>query len=357
MPFEVSIKNSINVILGIQTPVLDFKYKNQSKDKEVIFKVLSKGEKRVFNLLNFIYEIEARKKENTFIVIDDIADSFDYKNKYAILEYIQDLTDNNKFHILVLSHNFDFFRTMFSRLKGSISTDLMAHKNTSEEIIFSKCDYEENMFMFHICKDISNSPKKIISAIPFVRNIVEYNEGKSQNYLNLTSCLHLKNGITDSLTIKKIFSIFNKYISTLKSATADAKYENDNIKDFIMNTAKDMIKNPSTISESEIEDKFTLSIALRLRVEDFLMKQIKPHVSSTYFDGIDKNQTLVLMNKYKSLPIGDKSKKQKICSLVERVNMMTTQNIHVNAFMFEPLVDTSVNYLIEIWEEAEKFLK
>lgn len=48
------------------------------------------------------------------IVLDDISESFDYKNKYAIIEYISDIseyTDSNDeklFKILFLTYNFDF---------------------------------------------------------------------------------------------------------------------------------------------------------------------------------------------------------------------------------------------------------
>ena len=47
---------------------------------------------------------------------------FDYKNKYAIIEYINDIasfinTSGKKtFRILILTHNFDFYRTLASRI-------------------------------------------------------------------------------------------------------------------------------------------------------------------------------------------------------------------------------------------------
>ena len=34
-------------------------------------------------------------KENKLIIFDDIADSFDYKNKYAIIEYLKDIKDES----------------------------------------------------------------------------------------------------------------------------------------------------------------------------------------------------------------------------------------------------------------------
>ena len=49
-------------------------------------------------------------------MVDDIADSFDYKNKYAIIEYLKDISQENIFKQIILTHNFDFHRTVSSRL-------------------------------------------------------------------------------------------------------------------------------------------------------------------------------------------------------------------------------------------------
>jgi ABC-type lipoprotein export system ATPase subunit len=77
-------------------------------------------------LLNIIFEIKARVNNNqkTLFIVDDIADSFDYKNKYAIVEYLNDIMNNSHFYLMIFTHNFDFFRTINNRLsikKGSCS--------------------------------------------------------------------------------------------------------------------------------------------------------------------------------------------------------------------------------------------
>ena len=51
---------------------------------------------------------------------DDIADSFDYKNKYAIIEYLNGLAQRPGIDLLVLTHNFDFYRTVANRSKEMI---------------------------------------------------------------------------------------------------------------------------------------------------------------------------------------------------------------------------------------------
>src|SRR5437899_8739755 len=86
-------------------------------NKSALIDVLSTGEKKALYVLNIIFEIQARVKagQETLLVVDDIADSFDYKNKYAIIQYLQDIADEQCFKQILLTHNFDFFRTVNSR--------------------------------------------------------------------------------------------------------------------------------------------------------------------------------------------------------------------------------------------------
>ncbi|MDQ7050396.1 MAG: hypothetical protein Q9M92_13045 [Enterobacterales bacterium] len=74
--------------------------------------------------------MEARKKEEhkTLSIIDDIADSFDYKNKYAIIEYLKYMSEEEKFRMIILTHNFDFLRTIESRRVTLCHQCLMAVK-------------------------------------------------------------------------------------------------------------------------------------------------------------------------------------------------------------------------------------
>ena len=54
---------------------------------------LSMGERKALYVLHVIFGIETRikNKEETLVVVDDIADSFDYQNKYAIIQYLKDI--------------------------------------------------------------------------------------------------------------------------------------------------------------------------------------------------------------------------------------------------------------------------
>ncbi|MBN1431978.1 MAG: hypothetical protein JW931_04325 [Methanomicrobiaceae archaeon] len=110
VPFTVEIVNREDIILkGINEPTVKFIFKDSSEeyvaDRTDAMNVLSQGEKKALYLLDIIYEIEARRKkgQETIFVIDDIADSFDYMNKYAIVEYMMDISKESFF----LSSNFN----------------------------------------------------------------------------------------------------------------------------------------------------------------------------------------------------------------------------------------------------------
>ena len=116
VPFVIEIGNQQDVVLKNSVPALIFRYKEHDREKEIerakLNTILSGGEKRALYLLNIIFELEALKEDNKrmLIVADDIAESFDYKNKYSIIEYLMEQYSSGLFNLIVLTHNFDFYR-------------------------------------------------------------------------------------------------------------------------------------------------------------------------------------------------------------------------------------------------------
>ena len=87
VPFKATIVNRDSSILGKSTPNIEFIFENDSSQSKSIKHeeiekqdILSQGEKRAMYLLNVLFNIEAKKSEGkkVFLVVDDIADSFDY---------------------------------------------------------------------------------------------------------------------------------------------------------------------------------------------------------------------------------------------------------------------------------------
>ena len=118
MPFKLTIANQAQTVLGREKAILNFIFKDDPcalpRTRDNVRTSLSQGERRALYLLNFIFDVEDRKMNSrqTVFILDDIADSFDYKNKHAILQYLRDLTEVDFFHQIILTHNFDFFRAL-----------------------------------------------------------------------------------------------------------------------------------------------------------------------------------------------------------------------------------------------------
>jgi hypothetical protein len=342
VPFKLKVLNQDDVILKDKTsPNIGFTYEDgrgsTSIDENSIKKFLSTGEQRALYLLNIIFEIEVRKKDGNecLLVLDDITDSFDYKNKYAIIEYIKDISELGLFKMIILTHNFDFYRTVASRLPISYRNCFMTIKNDTEVKIVPG-EYLKNVFDVWV-KKFENDPKIFIASIPFVRNMIEYiHGGTDPNYLKLTNLLHIKSD-TKTLKVNDLVSIYktiwpNKIFS----------YPDITVFEMITEETSKIISNRS--EKIQLENKIILSMMIRLKAEEFMISKIS---DKTVVETIKSNQTRELLKIYKL----EYSEKTDEIKLMEQVNLMTSENIHINAFMYEPILDLSDNYLIDLFRK------
>lgn len=356
VPIKVSIANQKDIILKQEAARLQFSYIEDSNtettvEKEILEKILSRGEKRAFIILQFLFEMEARKtmEHDTILIMDDIADSFDYQNKYAIIEYIKDISadKSNKFYMLVLTHNYDFYRTLSSRLSLFQPNLWMAERLVNGKVIINQGQYKGNIYTNAFINH-DDDDKIFISMIPFVRNLIEYTKGESDtDYITLTECLHRKAN-TQNITIEYLINIMTDFtqgkgIKRPKSV--------DKIYDLIMQTANKIITetNPNQVL---IENKVCLSIAIRHLAENYMHDKIIAAGKSEEDLVVSGNQTGKWTGMFK-----------KICpennhyDIIERVNMMTPELIHINSFMFEPLIDMSIYHLIQLYKDCKEQLK
>lgn len=352
VPFKVSIENQDDVILKQSAANLIFSYKDAQgdyvqKEKKDILDVLSRGEKRAFFILQFLFELEVRKKEciESLIVFDDIADSFDYKNKYAIIEYLYELNrDPNKlFKQIILTHNFDFYRTIASRL--DLGNNVYMAIRNHDSIKISDGEYRKDFFLYMI-KNINNNKNKnkiFISLIPFVRNILEYNKGTSDGeYVKLTSCLHIKDD-SRNITVGDICGILQRNLFSCNPSVTS--FDKQNIIDFIKKVSEDIANDPC-VDEIALENKLVLSIGIRLLAEEYMINKIN---DNNFVRGITSNQTRTLITKFYE----KFSTETEAIHILGRVNLMTPENIHVNTFMYEPLIDMSVVHLIDLFKDVK----
>lgn len=343
VPFDVSIQNKSNAILGKTSPniVFDFKESKTGKHKELKkeelerFELLSQGEKRAFYLLNVMFNIEARIKESkrTLILVDDIADSFDYKNKYAIVQYLKDISEISFFNQLILTHNFDFFRTIESRAIVKYANCYYSFKEI-DKIILEKAKWIRNPFIGD-WKDHLSDTKKFIASIPFIRNIIEYTNGdKDPNYLKLTSVLHWKSD-TLSILCSDLESIFTSTISNIifpTNLSATSK-----VVDILFQEADKCLTSPEGIN---LENKIVLSIATRLKAEKFMWSKVMDKTE------IPCSQTGKLFERFKNEFLG---LNEDAIEKLDEVCLMTPENIHINSFMYEPILDMSDFHLRDLY--------
>ena len=346
VPFIVRMDNQDDVILRSEAPIIVFDFKDPYTSNAVpleesrLYDVLSNGEKRALYILNIIFEVEGRREsgQKTIFVIDDIADSFDYKNKYAIIEYIKDISRDAIFSQIILTHNFDFYRTVGGRL--AIVRDARLHTvKTMDGVSFTQEKYQNNPFI-HWRKHLTQ-PEMLIASIPFVRNLAEYCGHKAQED-ELTSLLHIKTN-THLITIKELESTFNAVLSAdVRADLSDLGHENI-VLHMIYRLCASICAETSEVVE--LEKKIVLAIGIRLKAEAFMIAQISDPI---FVAEVQKNQTYALTEKYKSSP---KAQAEKI-EILERVSIMTPENIHLNSFMYEPLLDMSNEYLKKLYADV-----
>jgi hypothetical protein len=345
VPFKLVPKNRTAVILG-QEPLLNLGFifedgaDTAPVEKAELLGVLSTGEKKALYVLNIIFEVEARKKsgQETIFVIDDIADSFDYKNKYAIIEYLQEISESQHFYQIILTHNFDFFRTIESRFINYANC-LMSFK-TSNGLILQQATGIHNVFVNDWKPNFFTDPKKKIASIPFIRNIIEYTKGdKDPNYLKLTSLLHWKRD-TAEITHDDLYKIYKDVFGEADDITSDGTKK---VVDILNSQINDCLNAGEGIN---FENKIVLSIAIRLDAEKFMIEKIN---DENFVSGIEKNQTGKLFSKFKK----EFNSEIKAINIINRVMLMTPESIHLNSFMYEPILDMSDEHLRRLYADVK----
>ena len=338
VPFSLEVGNLIDVMLESKLPQIKFKFGSEDIEEKKLLEVLSQGEKRALYILNVLFEIEVRKKQENgcLLIMDDIADSFDYKNKYAIIEYIKEISEINNFYLIILTHNFDFHRSICSRLDMKREHKLNVVK--TEYAIKMEQEIYQNSPLNHWRKNLDN-PVMLFATIPMVRNLFEYS-GKKCQADDITKFLHIKSD-TENLTIEKIKELYEKCFDnqTTNRITNLEKY----FYSFLIETCDQLG------DEENLENKIILSIAIRLKAEEFMISKIN---DNDFVNDIETNQTRELFEKYEN----KFSENNDQIKVLKRVNLMTPENIHLNSFMYEPILDMSSDELKQLYQSVKEMI-
>lgn len=347
VPFLVRIQNKANVLLKDAAPHIVFEYHQSNSqvglvkyfEKDELMNSLSMGERRAMYLLYVLFDIEAIKKkakdENVLIVADDIADSFDYKNKFAIVEYLKDISEEKRIDLLILTHNYDFYRTVLNRLQPLLKSVncLLAQRQQDGVITVKMMPYQRDFFRKVVVEKLKGNfnesikEKYLIVSIPFYRNLCEY-ALLQEDYEKLTCLLHLKSEPINTEKVK-MCDLFELIPRAFKDGLNDNSSNN-----YYMETLEKIARNivASDDSEAFLENKLILSIAIRLEAEVFLKKIL---VSNNVSLECTRNQTQKWTESAKTYLDSVEFK------VIKEVNMFTAEGIHINSFMYEPLIDLS----------------
>jgi hypothetical protein len=348
VPYKVGVRNKFDATIGRETPVLTFAYENLGEktliDRNQLLDVLSQGERKALYILDILFDVQVRigKDQETLFVVDDIADSFDYRNKYAIIQYLMDISRNQKFKMIILTHNFDFFRTVCSRFVGHDRCFMASRDDATGLITLEAPIGVVNVFLNVLKEKFFTDAKKRIASISFMRSLVEHlRSEKNSDFIELTSLLHWK-PTTASITQKQLDDTYKKIFADQSGQSW--KDANEKVVEMIEREAKACLK-PGT--EINFEHKVVLAIATRFTAERFMISKISDDV---WVAAITKNLTSSLFEKFKDKFPTD----AKAIKILQDVLLMTPENIHMNAFMYEPIIDMSGDHLTRLYREVSE---
>jgi hypothetical protein len=196
----------------------------------------------------------------------------------------------------------------------------------------------KNIFVNDWKMNFASDSKKRIASIPFIRNIIEYTKGENDaDYMTLTSLLHWK-ADSAGITQADLDRIYNQ--------TFNEKVAFPNATQFVaMAVFAEAALCMLATDGSALENKIILALAIRLKIEQYMIGKI---AESNFVGTISTNQTWILFKRFK-----DKFPTESdVIAVIDRVLLMTPENIHLNSFMYEPLIDMSDDHLRKLYTDV-----
>lgn len=353
VPFRLELENREAVILGHDPmPRLGFVFREDVEGgeetrvgRDTLMRALSNGEKKALYILNIIFEVEARERtqQETLFVVDDIADSFDYRNKYAIIQYLMEMSEKSYFRQIVLTHNFDFFRTVESRFIP-YNHCLVATK-AGAGLSLDQARGIKNPFVKDWREGFFTDAKRRVASIPFLRNLIEYTRGDdTDDFRRLTALLHWK---IESREVQQ--SELDDIYGRVFGDGGSHEDPDGRVVDMIEQVADECAGEGSAAAGLALEKKIGLAVATRLVADRYMIRLID---DATFTENITANQSQRLFRRFED-EFGGEEVFRGALAVLRRVLLMTPENIHLNAFMYEPLVDMSGEHLEKLYGEVK----
>ncbi len=354
LPYRIDIANKKDTIVeDLVSPIFEFKFRNprnpgmpykerpdNSGQLSILGRALSNGERKALYLLNIICDVKKKLKDgaDTLLVLDDVVESFDYRNKYAFFEYLQELaSQNSQLYIISLTHNFDFFRLVYEKLYPKNEKQFRLVISDENNNLSAEEMFDPRVFGSYK-KDAARDKSAWVTMIPFARNIVEFQYGKNHDdYKELTRALHT---LDDEITTGQI----QQHLQSIVSVTDTPFDESLDIHEAIIRYAKKVATN--AYDGFSLKDNLVLAIGTRLCIERYIISKIS---GEDYRNAVGKKRDLtrkllILYSNNCSDP-----KKQIYLKMFNKAAAIVDGTIHINSFMYEPLVDVGT------WEMKKMF--
>ena len=180
--------------------------------------------------------------------------------------------------------------------------------------------------------------------------------GTGNDFIYLTSLLHEKQD-SHTITFHDIEPLYQNYLGvTAFDASVNGA---DYVLEKLFSICDDI-----TSTDTKLENKIILAIGIRHKAEEFMISNIETYAGTICWhkhrcnksgSGSDflayifgtKNQTRALLEGYKQF--GDANKMK----ILNEVSIMTPEHIHINSFMYEPLLDMDITELLGLYNRVK----
>jgi hypothetical protein len=332
---DVSISNQVEAVLGLHPARFVKKIKGTDTEAtDTMLQRFSSGEKRALVILSLMYEVALKDNENFTLILDDVADSFDYKNKYAIIECLKDFSNKPNIQLIILTHNFDFYRSVKAAIGKRNLANLFAYKSDEGvNLLPANQNFFDDYSYFNVWKKEGNYPD-YLALIPFARNLAQLKgNSHSDEYLELTKYLHYSPEIEtmDFTLLQKPF----EECEAKMAVPLEVNYW-----ETLNQEIAEMITTPP--KETDLRSKVIFGIYIRLANDRFMWNKYKAVHSSDPSVASDPNQSRELFE----LVQNDLTSEEK--PVVQTAMTIAPSFIHLNSFMYEPLIDVGGEKMIAV---------
>ncbi len=168
-----------------------------------------------------------------------------------------------------------------------------------------------------------------------IRNILSYTSKKSSEYEFFNKLIHGRLENFENITIGEICTHFRTFDSDI---VIEENFKEEKFLDSLIKVAELSINNDAI----DLEEKIVISLLIRVRTEIYLREKLN----------LEKTKGTPLWQ----MLLDAQSILPEETDQLKRVNLITPEHIHINSFMYEPLIDLDKKQIINLYESINKII-